>query len=136
MRTNVTRIYRNRSRSTVDSMAKQPKEGAAPAQSGEAKGKSKAEPAAKGAEKAQDAAPAAKAKEKPKPAPRPPADPRLKVLKKFRGKFLPKGPLRDRLKSLMERWNSDPEHGGVSLEELKALYDDWKSARRKPARVN
>ena len=38
--------------------------------------------------------------EKPKPAPRPPADPRLKVLKKFYGKFLPRGPLRDRHKAL------------------------------------
>ncbi len=30
-------------------------------------------------------------REKAKPAPRPPADPRLKVLKKFHGKFLPRG---------------------------------------------
>jgi hypothetical protein len=72
---------------------------------------------------------AAKEKEKPKPAPRPPADPRLKVLKKFHGKFLPKGPLRERLKALMQRWNSGEDHGGVTLEELKSLHDDWKASR-------
>lgn len=72
--------------------------------------------------------------EKPKPAPRPPADPRLKVLKKFYGKFLPRGPLRDRHKTLMERWNSGEDHGGVTFEELKSLHNDWKSARAKPAR--
>jgi hypothetical protein len=68
-----------------------------------------------------------KEKEKPKAPPRPPADPRLKVLKKFYGKFLPRGPLRDRHKALMQRWGSGEDHGGVSLEELKSLYDDWKS---------
>jgi hypothetical protein len=78
---------------------------------------------------------AAKEKEKPKPPPRPPADPRLKVLKKFHGKFLPKGPLRERLKALMERWNSGEDHGGVTLEELKSLHDDWKTSRAKPARA-
>ena len=70
-----------------------------------------------------------KEKEKPKPAPRPPADPRLKVLKKFYGKFLPRGPLRDRHKALMQRWNSGEDHGGVTVDELKSLYDDWKAAR-------
>ena len=72
---------------------------------------------------------AGKEKEKPKPAPRPPADPRLKVLKKFYGKFLPRGPLRDRHKALMQRWNSGEDHGGVTVDELKSLYDDWKAAR-------
>ncbi len=72
--------------------------------------------------------------EKPKAPPRPPADPRLKVLKKFHGKFLPRGPLRDRLKVLMDRWNSGEEHGGVTFEELKSLHNDWKTAREKPAK--
>jgi hypothetical protein len=73
-------------------------------------------------------------KEKPKPAPRPPADPRLKFIKKFHGKFLPRGPLRDRLKVLMERWNSGEDHGGVTVEELKSLYEDWKADRAKRRR--
>ncbi len=76
-----------------------------------------------------------KEKEKPKPAPRPPADPRLKVLKKFHGKFLPRGPLRDRHKALMQRWDSGEDHGGVTVEELRSLYEDWKAARAKPARA-
>jgi len=82
-------------------------------------------------------APAAPAEvvEKPKPAPRPPADLRLKVLKKFHGKFLPKGPLRDRLKTLMRRWDSGEDHGDVTVDELKSLYNDWKAARAKPARA-
>jgi len=42
---------------------------------------------------------------------------RLKVLKKFHGKFLPKGVLRERYKAIMERWNSGEDHGGVTLEE-------------------
>ncbi len=94
------------------------------------KAKAKAEAAA---EKEKEAA---EKKEEAKPAPRPPADPRLKVLKKFHGKFLPKGPLRDRHKALMARWNSGEDHGGVTVEELKSLYDDWKTARQKPARVS
>jgi hypothetical protein len=69
--------------------------------------------------------------EAPKP---PPADPRLKVLKKFRGKFLPKGPLRERLKVLMARWDSGEDHGGVTVEELKSLYTDWKASREKKAK--
>jgi hypothetical protein len=73
-------------------------------------------------------------KEKPKPPPRPPADPRLKFIKKFHGKFLPRGPLRDRLKVLMERWNSGEDHGGVTAEELKSLYEDWKADRAKRRR--
>jgi hypothetical protein len=72
--------------------------------------------------------------EKPKPAPRPPADLRLKVLKKFYGKFLPRGPLRDRHKALMTRWNSGEEHGGVTVEELKSLLEDWRASREKPPR--
>jgi hypothetical protein len=102
------------------------------------------EKAAKAAEK--DKAKAAKAKEgadaaakepkeeKPKAPPRPPADPRLKFLKKFHGKFLPRGPLRDRHRALMDRWNSGEDHGGVTAEELKSLYNDWKASREKPAR--
>jgi hypothetical protein len=121
-------------------MAKQPadKEKPAkphkPAPSGEAKEKPKKE-------KAKPAADAAAAKEKeappekPKPAPRPPADPRLKVLKKFYGKFLPRGPLRDRHKTLMARWNSGEDHGGVTVDELKSLYEDWKKARARPVKA-
>ena len=85
-----------------------------------------------------DAAKAAKEEkakeEKPKAPPRPPADPRLKVLKKFHGRFLPRGPLRDRLKGLMDRWNSGEDHGGVTVEELKALHNDWTAARQKPSK--
>jgi hypothetical protein len=73
--------------------------------------------------------------EKPKAEPRPPADPRLKFHKKFHGKFLPRGPLRDRLKALMLRWDSGEDHGGVTVEELKSLYTDWKASREKPSRV-
>jgi hypothetical protein len=72
--------------------------------------------------------------EKPKPAPRPPADLRLKVLKKFYGKFLPRGPLRDRHKALMTRWASGEDHGGVTVEELKSLLEDWRASREKPPR--
>jgi hypothetical protein len=66
---------------------------------------------------------------------RAPADPRLKVLKKFHGKFLPKGILRERYKAIMERWNSGEDHGGVTLEELKALLDDWRATKEKPPRL-
>jgi hypothetical protein len=101
------------------------------AQLGE-KSKPKKEKAAKpAAEAAEKAAPK---EEKPKPPPRPPADPRLKVFKKFHGKFLPRGPLRDRHKALMTRWASGEDHGGVTVEELKSLYEDWKTARTKPPR--
>ncbi len=61
--------------------------------------------------------------------PRPAPDPRLKVLKKFRGRFLPKGPLRDRYKVLIERWESDENHGGVTHEELKSLLEDWRTSK-------
>jgi len=67
-------------------------------------------------------------------APAKPVDPRLKVLKRFYGKFLPKGVLRDRQKAIMERWNSGGDHGGVTVEELKALLDDWLGTREKPPR--
>jgi hypothetical protein len=66
---------------------------------------------------------------------RKPADPRLKVLKKFHGKFLPKGVLRDRYKAIMDRWNSGDDHGGVTVEELKGLLDDWRGTREKPPRL-
>lgn len=78
---------------------------------------------------------AAPVEEKPKPAPRPPADPRLKFVKKFHGKFLPRGPLRDRHKALFDRWNSGEDHGGVTVDELKSLYNDWKTAREKPSKT-
>jgi len=87
--------------------------------------------AAKPAEAAEVAAPVEKAPE----APRPPADPRLKFIKKFYGKFLPRGPLRDRHKALMVRWDSGEDHGGVTVDELKSLFNDWKVARTKPAKA-
>jgi hypothetical protein len=78
---------------------------------------------------AAEAVPAeAKPAKAPEP-PRPPADPRLKVMKKFRGRFLPKGPLRDRLKAIQARWDSGEDHGGVTLDELKTLHADWKVSR-------
>jgi hypothetical protein len=119
-------------------MAKQPADKekpakpAKPAPSGEAAAKPKK---AKAAPEAADAKAKEAPVEKPKPAPRPPADPRLKVLKKFHGKFLPKGPLRDRHKALMARWNSGEDHGGVTLDELKSLHEDWNKARAKPVRA-
>ena len=63
-----------------------------------------------------------------------PTDPRLKVLKKFKGKFLPKGVLRDRHKAIMTRWES-ADQGGVTVEELKKLLDDWRGTREKPPRI-
>lgn len=74
-----------------------------------------------------------KAKKATEPATeeRPPADLRLKYLKKFHGKFLPKGPLRDRYSALMQRWDSGEDHGGVTAEELKGLLDDWKAVRNR-----
>jgi hypothetical protein len=68
-------------------------------------------------------------------APKAPADPRLKVLKKFHGKFLPKGVLRVRQAAIMKRWNSAEDQGGVTLEELKALLSDWRGTREKPPRL-
>lgn len=69
--------------------------------------------------------PAAEAPKAP-PPPRQPGDPRLKALKKLQSKLLPKGVLRDRYKALMERWDSGDDHGGVTVGELKALFDDRK----------
>lgn len=80
---------------------------------------------------AEAAAPAAPAPAPAPVAPRAPADPRLKVVKKLTGRFLPKGPLRDRLKDLMTRWNSGEDHGGVTVEELKSLHGDWMTLRAK-----
>ncbi len=60
-----------------------------------------------------------------------PSDPRLKVMKKFQGRFLPKGPLRDRLKEILTRWNATEDHAGVTHEELKALLTDWRASREK-----
>jgi hypothetical protein len=105
------------------------------AQEKAAKAQEKEKSKAKAKEKDKDAAAAAEPKEeKPKAPPRPPADPRLKFIKKFYGKFLPRGPLRDRHKALMDRWNGGEDHGGVTVEELKSLYTDWKTAREKPAK--
>ncbi len=79
------------------------------------------------------AAPAAPAA--PAEAPKAPADLRLKVLKKFHGKFLPKGILRERHKAIMTRWDSGEDHGGVTVEELKALLSDWRGTQEKPPRM-
>jgi hypothetical protein len=91
----------------------------------------KAKPAPDASAKDKEAPPE---KEKTPPPPRPPADPRLKFIKKFHGKFLPRGPLRDRHKALMTRWNSGEDHGDVTVEELKSLHDDWKADRAKRRR--
>ena len=86
--------------------------------------KAKREPKAKGESKAPAEA----------VAPAKPVDRRLKVLKRFYGKLLPKGVLRDRHRAIMDRWNSGEDHGGVTVEELKALLDDWLGTREKPPR--
>jgi len=96
----------------------------------------KAKAAAQSADKAKkpkkEAAEAAPVAEEKKPeAPRPPADPRLRYVKRFHGRFLPRGPLRDRHKALFDRWNSGDDHGGVTVEELKSLYTDWMASRAK-----
>ena len=76
------------------------------------------------------------AAETPVSAPAPtPADPRLKVLKKFKGKFLPKGILRDRHKAIMTRWDSGEDHGGVTVDELRTLLSDWRGTQEKPPRL-
>jgi hypothetical protein len=108
-----------------------PAKAAKQAQPGDAKPKKVKAAAPAGADAKEKEAPA----EKPKPVPRPPADPRLKVLKKFYGKFLPRGPLRDRHKALMARWNSGEDHGGVTVDELKSVHEDWKKARAKPVKA-
>lgn len=63
---------------------------------------------------------------------RPAPDLRLKLLKKFQGKFLPKGPLRERYQALMTRWDSGEDHGGVTAEELKTLLTDWRATKPQP----
>ena len=82
-------------------------------------------------DKAAEGTPDADSKKAEKAAPRPPADPRLKVWKKFQGRFLPRGPLRDRLSALQTRWNSSEDHGGITVDELKALHADWRASRAK-----
>jgi hypothetical protein len=92
---------------------------------------------AKKAKEKEKAAAEAAAAAPPEPkveAPREPADPRLKFVKKFRGKFLPRGPLRDRHTALFARWNGGDDHGGVTVDELKSLYVDWRATKEKPAR--
>ena len=64
-----------------------------------------------------------------------PVDPRLKLIKKFHGKFLPKGVLRSRHQAIMARWDSGEDHGGVTVQELKTLLDDWRGTREKPPRL-
>jgi hypothetical protein len=63
-----------------------------------------------------------------------PADLRLKLVKRFENRYLPKGELRDRWKAIRAKWLADESHTGVTLEELKALKADWAKARaaRKP----
>lgn len=97
------------------------------------KAKAPAAEKAKQPKKEAEAAAAPVAEEKKPEAPRPPADPRLKYVKKFHGRFLPRGPLRDRHKALFERWNSGEDQGGVTVEELKSLYTDWMADRAKRA---
>ena len=87
---------------------KKPKKDGGAAQKPVAKDK----PKAKAKPKAEAAPAAEEPKAKPAPVPRPPADPRLKVLKKLTGRYLPRGPLRDRKEALMTRWNSGDDHGG------------------------
>lgn len=114
-------------------MAKEEKEKSKPKAEGKPEKPAKEKKEKK--EKAPEAAPAAEAKPAKAPEPpRPPADPRLKVMKKFRGRFLPKGPLRERLKAITARWDSGDDHGGVTVEELKSLHADWKASREKKAK--
>lgn len=103
---------------------------AKPAGGGGAKEKKPKKGEAEKADAAVATAPPPKAAE-----PRPPADPRLKVLKKFQGRFLPKGVLRERYKAIRQRWDSGEDHGGVTVEELKALLADWRATREKPPRL-
>ncbi len=110
-----------------------PDKGKAPKAKAKPEGEVKVKAKAKEKEPAAAAPPAPEAP-KPAPEPRPPADPRLKFMKKFHGKFLPRGPLRDRHTALMARWNADESHGGVTVEELKSLHQDWKKSREKPPR--
>ena len=34
----------------------------------------------------------------------------------------------------MTRWDSGEDHGGVTVDELKSLHHDWKTAREKPVK--
>ena len=34
----------------------------------------------------------------------------------------------------MDRWDSGEDHGGVTVEELKTLLDDWRAPARSPPR--
>ncbi len=80
--------------------------------------------------KAEKAEKAEKVEKVEAPAPpRAPADPRLKYIKKFHGRFLPKGTLRDRHKAIIARWDSGEDHGGVTVDELKSLFTDWRATR-------
>ncbi|APW63650.1 hypothetical protein [Paludisphaera borealis] len=99
----------------------------------ESKDKDK-EKAKKAKDKEKAAAEAAAPVEPKVEAPRQPADPRLKFVKKFHGRFLPRGPLRDRHTVLFDRWNSGEDHGGVTVDELKSLYSDWMVSRQKPVK--
>jgi len=94
----------------------------------------KQKPEAKEKKAKAPAEPPAGAEPKAPPPPRMPFDPRLRLLKRFRSKLLPKGDLRDRYHALMARWDSRGDHGGVTAQELKALFDDRKSAREKSKR--
>jgi hypothetical protein len=99
----------------------------------EAKHKAK-QAKAKEAKKAEaTAVAAAPPKEKAPEAPRPPADPRMKFFKKIKGRFLPKGPLRDRHREILTRWNASEDHAGVTVEELQSLVADWRATKVKPA---
>ena len=93
-----------------------------------------AKPKAKKAAETVAAAPVEAPKVAP-PKPKVPADPRKKYIKKFQSRFLPRGPLRDRHKAILARWDSGEDRGGVSVEELKALFQDWQAARAKPRRA-
>jgi hypothetical protein len=35
----------------------------------------------------------------------------------------------------MARWNSGEDHGGVTVDELRSLHEDWTKARAKPAKA-
>ncbi len=71
---------------------------------------------------------------KPPPPPRMPSDPRIKILKQFHAKLLPRGDLRDRYRVLLQRWDSSEDHGGVTVNELQTLLNDRKSDRDNRAR--
>jgi len=63
-----------------------------------------------------------------------PTDLRMKLIRRFENRYLPKGELRDRWKAIRAKWLADETHSGVTLEELKTLKTDWQKAReaRKP----